>query len=66
MARRRMSDDEYDAYMDRPPSKSGVYRCGGPLSYYGSCGALDCVTCYGFAAYEYVEEREGGEDNQND
>ena len=35
-----------------------VYRCGGYSSFYGHCGALDCVTCHGNSAYEYAKKEQ--------
>jgi hypothetical protein len=35
-----------------------VYRCGGPMSWDGSCGGPDCITCYPATARAYVRQEE--------
>jgi hypothetical protein len=40
------------------------HSCGGPMSYYGSCGAADCVRCRGASAVDY--ETDPGADDADD
>jgi hypothetical protein len=40
------------------------HSCGGPMSYEGSCGALDCIRCRGASAVDY--ETDPGADDADD
>jgi hypothetical protein len=41
-----------------------AYSCGGPMSFSGSCGALDCPRCRGASAVDY--ETDPGADDADD